>query len=113
MGLLGSAAFMENPPVPREKIVAMINFDMIGRLNRKTLAISIGGTGTSAESQAILDSLLASIPLKATYSPEGFGPSDHASFYAKNIPVFISILVYIPITIPHSTGRKKLTTAVW
>lgn len=88
MGLLGSAAFMENPPVPREKIVAMINFDMIGRLNRKTLAISIGGTGTSAESQAILDSLLASIPLKATYSPEGFGPSDHASFYAKNIPVF-------------------------
>lgn len=87
-GLLGSAAFVANPPVPREKIVAMINFDMIGRLNRQNRSISIGGTGTGAESQALLDSLLALMPLKASYSPEGFGPSDHASFYAQNIPVF-------------------------
>ncbi len=87
-GLLGSAAFMASPPIAKDKIVAMINFDMIGRLNRQTQSISIGGTGTGVESQAILDSLLALLPLKASYSPEGFGPSDHASFYAQNIPVF-------------------------
>lgn len=87
-GLLGSAAFVANPPLPKEKMVAMINFDMIGRLNRQSRSVSIGGTGTGAESQALLDSLLALMPLRATYSPEGFGPSDHASFYAQNIPVF-------------------------
>ncbi|MGC8866570.1 MAG: M20/M25/M40 family metallo-hydrolase [Bacteroidales bacterium] len=115
MGLLGSAAFMENPPIATDKIVAMINFDMIGRMNRQSQAISIGGTGTAAESQSILDSLMALVSLKATYSPEGFGPSDHASFYAKNIPVFyfnsgIHTDYHTPFDRPEKINYQGLVT---
>ena len=67
--------------------MAMINFDMIGRLKTENPAVMIGGTGTSAESEAILSSLNTGT-MKLSFSPEGYGPSDHASFYAENIPVF-------------------------
>jgi aminopeptidase YwaD len=87
MGLIGSRHFVREPPVDLNNITAMINFDMIGRL-RENNTISIGGTGTSEESEGILDRLAEKYPLKLTYSKEGFGPSDHAAFYSKNIPVF-------------------------
>jgi hypothetical protein len=65
----------------------MINFDMIGRLKEDDPAVMIGGTGTSAESEGILDSLDAG-SIRLNFSPEGYGPSDHAAFYAENITVF-------------------------
>lgn len=87
-GIIGSRFFVDNPPVPKKQLIAMLNFDMIGRLNPQTQSISIGGTGTSAEGEGILNTLLAKSNLKASYSPEGYGPSDHASFYGADIPVF-------------------------
>lgn len=87
MGLIGSRYFVNNPPIDMTKVTAMINFDMIGRL-RESNTISIGGTGTSLETEKILDHLAGEYPLKLSYSVEGFGPSDHAAFYGKNIPVF-------------------------
>jgi len=64
----------------------MLNFDMLGRLNAQR-AIVIGGTGTSVESEQLLNTLKINSKLNFTYSSEGYGPSDHASFYAANIPV--------------------------
>lgn len=87
-GIIGSAWFAEHPPVDIRKIKSMVNFDMVGRLNPDTKSLSIGGTGTSAEGEGILNEIMAGSSLKASYSPEGYGPSDHASFYGKNIPVF-------------------------
>lgn len=87
-GLIGSAWFANHPPVDITLIKAMLNFDMVGRLNPETLSLSIGGTGTSIEGEALLKEVLAGSTLKASFSPEGYGPSDHASFYGKNIPVF-------------------------
>ncbi|MCK9399710.1 MAG: M28 family peptidase [Bacteroidales bacterium] len=87
LGLLGSRYFVENPLINLKNATAMINFDMIGRLKQEGPAIMIGGTGTSVESEAILDSLNAG-SIKLNFSPEGYGPSDHAAFYAENIPVF-------------------------
>ncbi len=86
MGLLGSRYFVKNLPVPKQQIVAMLNFDMIGRLNEKQ-SISVSGTGTAIEWDTILNAHLAGKSLTAAFSPEGFGASDHASFYAENIPV--------------------------
>jgi len=86
MGLLGSRYFVKNLPVPKEKVVAMLNFDMIGRLNEKQ-SISVGGTGTAKEWDSILNRFSAGSGLALALSPEGFGASDHASFYAENIPV--------------------------
>lgn len=87
MGLLGSDYFVKNLPVEKEKIYAMFNFDMVGRLNDSKI-LAIGGTGTSKETEEILHRFAEKSPLKFSYSPEGFGPSDHASFYKENIPVF-------------------------
>ncbi|MBX2976111.1 MAG: M28 family peptidase [Ignavibacteriaceae bacterium] len=85
LGLLGSNYFVNNSPLPIENMIAMINLDMIGRLNSDTSLI-VYGTGTSKS----WDELLLkynTFPFKLTKNPEGYGPSDHSSFYAKAIPV--------------------------
>lgn len=86
MGLVGSKAFTSKPPVETEKMVGMFNFDMVGRLDDKTNGLSIGGTKTSKETEDILNELNTGFEL--AFSPEGVGPSDHASFYLQNVPVF-------------------------
>lgn len=84
-GLFGSKAFTENPTIPLNEIKAMFNMDMVGRLNdEKVLAIS--GTGTSMEWTQLLDKLKPA-SFKFNYSNGGIGPSDHTSFYLKDIPV--------------------------
>ncbi|MFW5658236.1 MAG: M20/M25/M40 family metallo-hydrolase, partial [Bacteroidota bacterium] len=84
-GLLGSKYFTENLPVNDTAILAMINMDMVGRL-KEDRGLQVGGTGTFARA----DSLVRSIKnpkVSLNLSPEGYGPSDHSSFYSKNIPV--------------------------
>jgi hypothetical protein len=84
-GLFGSKAFMENPTIPKEKIIGMINLDMVGRLNaEKTIAIS--GVGTSSEWKELLEKSKPA-DFQFNYSDGGIGPSDHTSFYLKDIPV--------------------------
>jgi aminopeptidase YwaD len=87
LGILGSRYFTDNPLIDLKNVDAMINFDMIGRLKEDSPSIMVGGTGTSKETETILSSLNTG-GIKMSFSPEGFGPSDHASFYADNIPVF-------------------------
>mgnify|MGYP001222066991 CR=1 FL=1 len=84
-GLLGAKHFVENPPVSLDKIVAMINLDMIGRVKDSTF--TIGGVGTSSIFQPLLDSLTSNSEYNTNLTLPGFGPSDHAAFYAKDIPV--------------------------
>ena len=88
MGLLGSREFTREPLLDLKKISAMINLDMIGRLNPETKSISIGGSGTSAQSDSLILAFAANRSFEIRRSPEGYGPSDHASFYSENIPVF-------------------------
>jgi aminopeptidase YwaD len=87
MGLLGSKFFAENPLLDLEKVSVMINMDMIGRVDSNDNKFLIGGTGTSEEIQPILDKALENSKFVPTFSKEGFGPSDHTSFYDKEIPV--------------------------
>lgn len=87
LGLLGSRYFVDNPLIDLKSVMAMVNFDMIGRMKIDEPGVMIGGTGTSAESEQILSSLNAG-NIKMNFSPEGFGPSDHAAFYGENITVF-------------------------
>ncbi len=88
IGLLGSKYFMDHPPVDVKKIKAMFNFDMVGRYDKEKKSISLSGTGTSAEADSILAPLEKNLPFAVVHSPDGYGPSDHASFYSSNIPVF-------------------------
>lgn len=101
LGLTGSRYFINNSPVDLSAIKAMVNFDMIGRL-KDNLSLSVAGTGTAIEFNSLLQTIGANHPLQLKLSPDGFGPSDHAVFYAKNIPVlFITTGVH---TDYHSPG---------
>lgn len=122
-GLIGSNYYVNHPVVPLANTVAMINLDMVGRLNNQKLVI--GGVGTASEWRSMLDAhnlvQSATVSLNApavtvgagpaampivvgangrpvvtldptkrfflTLNEDGFGPSDHSSFYAKQIPV--------------------------
>lgn len=84
-GLLGSAYFTKSDLFKKYNIVSMINLDMIGRLTDNKL--TIGGTGTSSVWTPLLDSLNKTYGFTASYNKSGFGPSDHSSFYVKDIPV--------------------------
>jgi Zn-dependent M28 family amino/carboxypeptidase len=133
-GLLGSKAYTNNPVFPLDKTVAMINMDMVGRLNENKL--TVGGIGTASEWKNLVENLNAKITLSGDkevtekiaqglkdknisnveikgddkavtiigtiskdgaktnsnsfalqLSQDGFGPSDHSSFYSKQIPV--------------------------
>ena len=86
MGLLGSSWFVNHPPVDLKKIKLMVNFDMVGRLNAKH-TLSVGGVGTFADAEKILKQDVDTNLLKLAFSKEGYGPSDHASFYSDSIPV--------------------------
>ncbi|MEW6060550.1 MAG: M28 family peptidase [Bacteroidota bacterium] len=85
MGLLGSAHYTKSPILPLEQTVTMINLDMVGRLKDNKLTIQ--GTGTSTNWETMLNSLNTDSLFTLSLVKDGFGPSDHASFYSKNIPV--------------------------
>ena len=85
LGLLGSAAWVQNPTKPLDKAVAMLNMDMIGRI--KDNKVYIGGVGTGSTLQKILDQAHGDSPLKFEISQSGYTSSDHTSFVSKHIPV--------------------------
>ncbi len=84
MGLLGSRHFVESlTPEARKTMLAMINFDMVGRMQNDSLVVS--GVGTSTAWPALLDKSAGALQLRP--SEDGFGASDQASFYAAGLPV--------------------------
>ena len=86
-GLWGSAHFVAEPTIDLESAVAMINLDMVGRVVDD--AVTIFGFGTAAEWNEVVDDANAAMgdPLSIGKAPDGYGPSDHSSFYAQGIPV--------------------------
>ena len=85
-GLIGSQRFIDSAIIPIESIKAMVNLDMVGRLRNRELEVH--GAKTSLEADSILNALNPDSLFRLKLVPDGLGPSDHASFYSKNIPVF-------------------------
>ncbi len=84
-GLFGSKYFAANPTIPIEEINYMFNMDMVGMLNM-TRVLAVQGTGTSPMWKKVLEGKnKQALEIKGTES--GVGPSDHTSFYLKDIPV--------------------------
>jgi aminopeptidase YwaD len=84
-GLHGSRYFVEHSPISMGAINLMINMDMVGRLRSDSLLIQ--GTGTADNFPALLKPIFEQSGLKISASPTGRGPSDHSSFYGKQVPV--------------------------
>lgn len=87
MGLLGSQFFTNEPLVDLKDIVVMVNFDMIGRFNPEKRTLMIAGTGTAVQMEELLKKHEENSTMNFSHSPEGYGASDHASFYGAGIPV--------------------------
>lgn len=87
LGLNGSKYFTEHPTVEMEKVNYMINMDMVGRLNDSSKAMTIGGYGTSPAWSEVINPIKELKGFSIKYDSSGTGPSDHTSFYRKNIPV--------------------------
>jgi hypothetical protein len=85
LGLFGSKYFTEHPTIELSNVTYMINMDMIGRLNPTTKSVSISGSGTSPLWEPTIQSMNTKLSIKTDSS--GIGPSDHSSFYLKDIPV--------------------------
>jgi aminopeptidase YwaD len=85
LGLFGSKYFTDNAGLDLKTVNYMINMDMVGRLNDSTHGLTIGGYGTSPTWGQIIKKENSFFKLNLDSS--GSGPSDHTSFYKKDIPV--------------------------
>jgi hypothetical protein len=85
VGLIGSARYTREPVFPLENTVAMFNLDMVGRMTDNKLTVF--GSKTAKHFEESLGKYGSELQLELSLKPEGFGPSDHSSFYAKKIPV--------------------------
>ncbi|MDP4131786.1 MAG: M20/M25/M40 family metallo-hydrolase [Bacteroidota bacterium] len=86
-GLLGSKYFTLHPELDLSRISYMMNMDMIGRLNDSSHTLIIGGFGSSPQWASLISSTVNKKIFSIREDSSGVGPSDHTSFYLKNIPV--------------------------
>ncbi|MDP1826853.1 MAG: M28 family peptidase [Archangium sp.] len=84
-GVLGSAALVKGKPAWLEGAPAMLNLDMVGRLRENTL--SVLGSDSAPEWAALIATACASARVECRASGDGYGPSDHISFYTAGLPV--------------------------
>ena len=106
-GLLGSNYYVNHPVAPLTNTVAMINMDMIGRMKDRKLVI--GGVGTAKEWRDIITKGTADTnrSFSLTLNEDGYGPSDHSSFYGKQVPVlFFWTGTHIDYHKPSDTFEK-------
>ena len=83
LGLMGSKYWLDNPTI-QASANYMINMDMVGRYDTAR-KLTIGGYGTSPVWGNMVPELAKNLAYKLDSA--GTGPSDHASFYRKDIPV--------------------------
>ncbi len=86
-GLLGSNFLVRHPTpsLPLDRVQAMINLDMVGRLRGETMTLF--GTDSAEEWKEEVPVACARMGLDCKENGDGYGPSDQTSFYAAGIPV--------------------------
>ncbi|MEZ5975294.1 MAG: M28 family peptidase [Planctomycetota bacterium] len=89
-GLNGAQHYTRNPTVPLDKIALMINFDMIGRLEKHRLNIS--GLGSGLGMAELIEPLKANNPLELVLEENTQAASDHWAFVQARVPAaFVSM----------------------
>ena len=104
MGLVGSSHFTDAPTRPLETIETMLNMDMVGRLRNNRLMMM--GIGTATEFPTLVERVnQATSKFDLKLANDGFGPSDHSSFYKRKVPVLMLF------TGAHADYHKPTDTA--
>ena len=106
IGLVGSEYQVRHPSVvPVDRMVAMVNFDMVGRLEGRHP--TVGGVDTGGGFRALMDGAAQEAGLAADPRPAGTGPSDHSRFNAAGVPVlFFHTGVHADYHRPSDTADK-------
>lgn len=85
MGLLGSAAFVEHPPLSLSNVAAYVNFDMVGRLRENKLMLQ--GAGSSSAWRRLIEKRNVSAGFNVVVQDDPYLPTDTTSLYPKGLPV--------------------------
>ncbi len=85
IGLIGSAAFAEHPPLDLTKVDAYINADMVGRLRENKLTVQ--GVGSSKIWRKLLEKRNVAAGFNLVLQDDPYLPTDTTSLYPKRIPV--------------------------
>jgi aminopeptidase YwaD len=85
IGLVGSGQYVRRPTVPIDRTLAMLNFDMVGRLGGAKLTVAGVDSGKGLREVVTDAARAASVGVTVRDSP--FGPSDHSRFYDAGAPV--------------------------
>jgi len=85
LGILGSSYWVKHPTLPLDQAVAMLNMDMIGRI--QSGKVYIGGVGTGSTLKGLVESAVGRHKLTVDYSASGYAASDHTSFVTQKVPV--------------------------
>jgi hypothetical protein len=84
LGLLGSNAFVNKPPVANDQLAAYLNFDMVGRVNDNKLTVQ--ATGTSAMWPKLLEQANVAAGFDLTLQEDPYQPTDVSSFNSVSVP---------------------------
>jgi hypothetical protein len=85
IGLVGSGHYVREPSLPLAGTVAMLNFDMVGRLRGGKL--TVGGVDSGSGLREVVTDAARETGAAPTLTGSPFGPSDHSRFYAGGVPV--------------------------
>jgi hypothetical protein len=85
LGLHGSRHYVGQPAWPLAGTVAMLNFDMVGRLRDGRL--EVGGVDSGSSLRRLVEDAARAEGLETDARPNPFSPSDHTRFYSAGVPV--------------------------
>jgi Zn-dependent M28 family amino/carboxypeptidase len=84
LGLIGSGAFVNAPPIPVNEIAAYLNFDMVGRMQDNKLAVQ--ATGSSATWASLIERANVAAGFNLALQPDPYQPTDVATFNQASVP---------------------------
>ena len=84
LGLIGSNAFVNAPPVPLNQVAAYFNFDMVGRMQDNKLAVQ--ATGSSQTWPSLIERANVAAGFNLNLQPDPYQPTDVATFNQASVP---------------------------
>jgi len=84
LGLIGSAAYVNAPPVPIDQLAAYFNFDMVGRMQDNKLTVQ--ATGSSDAWARMIEQANVAAGFDLLVQADPYQPTDVSSFYQAGVP---------------------------
>lgn len=84
LGVLGSAAFVKEPPVPIDEMAGYLNYDMVGRMRENKLTIQ--AVGSAEEWPGLIEQTNVPLGFDLELGEDPYLPTDSSSFNQAGVP---------------------------